>query len=215
LTPFLRSRGVSRLDLLAITHPDRHVCDGVENLTDMIPVRTCLVPIDSSGKPEYDSLIRDLKRRGTQVVTVGKGDRLPAAGNSLTSDPRSPTPAFNANLLHPAPLHRRFFTDRALSANDLSLVMRFESQRDTLLLCGDLDNPALAAGLPIQANWLRAPHQGSIRANRDLLLDSVRPYDVVVSGWSRLKPAFLDRCAARGIRVHNLRADGALTLDLR
>ena len=202
LTSFLRSRGVTRLDLLAITHPDPHVCAGVENLLGQTAVENCLAPIEACGEPAFDSLLQRMQRDGTHILTIGRGDRLSGVGTDI-------------DIIHPAPLHRRFFADRALSANDLSLVMRLESEKDTVLLAGDLDNPALIAGLPIQAGWLRAPHQGSIRANRDLLFDSVRPHDVVVSGWNRPKPAFLDRCAARGIRVHNLRANGALTLDLR
>ena len=189
LTSFLRSRGVTRLDLLAVTHPDPHVCAGVKNLLGQTAVENCLVPIDACGEPVYDSLLQRMQRAGTQVLTIGRGDRLSGVGTDV-------------GIMHPAPLHRRFFADRALSANDLSLVMRLESEKDTTLLAGDLDNPALIAGLPIQAGWLRAPHQGGIRANRDLLLDSVRPRDVVVSGWNRLKPAFL---------AHALRAASPFT----
>jgi competence protein ComEC len=208
LPQFLRSHGVSRLDLLVVSHPHPHVCAGVENIVGLIPIRTCLVPIDSSGEPAFDSLIHDLKRRGTQVITVGEGDRLSATSSSLT-------PVFTAEFLNPTPLDRQYYLDHLLSANDLSLVLRLSAGSDTILMAGDLDNPGLIADQSTHANWLHAPHQGSVRSNSDLLLDSVRPRDVVVSGWYRLKSKFLDRCAARGITVHNLRANGALSLDLR
>ena len=221
LPQFLRSHGVSRLDLLAISHPDRHVCAGVENLIDLIPIRTCLVPIDSSGEPAFDSLIHDLKKRRTQVITVGEGDRLSAASSSLTpaSFPYSLLSThyslFTAEFLHPTPLLRQFYRDGLLSANDLSLVLRLSAGPDTILMAGDLDDAGLIADQSAHANWLHAPHQGSIRANSDLLFDSVHPRDVVVSGWYRLKPKLLDRSAARGITIHNLRSTGALALDLR
>jgi competence protein ComEC len=208
LPQFLRSHGVSRLDMLVISHPHPHVCASVENLIDLIPIRKCLVPIDSSGEPAFDALIHDLRRRGTQVVTVGQGD----SPYSLIPNPYS---LFTAEFLHPAPLHRQYYLDRLLSANDLSLVLRLSAGSDTILMAGDLDSPGLIADQFAHANWLHAPHQGSVRANSDLLLDSVRPRDLVVSGWYRLKPKFLDRCAARSITIHNLRADGALVLEPR
>jgi competence protein ComEC len=216
LPQFLRSHGVGRLDLLAISHPDPHVCAGVENLIDLIPIRTCLVPIDSTGEPAFDSLIHDLKRRGTQVLTVGEGDRLSGSCDyssySLLSTHYS---LFSAEFLHPAPLHRQYYLDHLLSANDLSLVLRLSAGSDTILMAGDMDNPGLIAEQSAHANWLHAPHQGSIRANNDVLLDEVQPRDVVITGWYRTKPQLSARCASRGITVHNLRADGALTLNLR
>ncbi len=215
LTQFLRSHGVHQLDLLAISHPHPHVCAGVENLVDLIPIRTCLVPIDSSGEPAFDALINDLKKRGTKVITVGNGELLSVASSSLTPEPRSPTPVFTAEFLHPAPLHRQYYLDRLLSANDLSLVLRLSAGSDTILMAGDLDNPGLIAKQSAHANWLHAPHQGSIRANNDVLLDEVQPRDVVITGWYRTKPQLSARCASRGITVHNLRVDGALVLEPR
>jgi competence protein ComEC len=199
LESFLRSRGVSRLDLLAITHPHPHVCAGIENLLTQVPVRDCLVPIDSSGDPGFDSLIARLRQSGTRILVAGRGDRLSGVG-------------VDARFAHPAPLLRRYFLDRLLDANDLSLVLRLAFPRDTFLLAGDLDNAGLLRDEPVQANWLLAPHQGSIRANSDRLFDQVRPREIVVSGRYRPRPGFLDRCAARGIRVRNLRAGGSLTL---
>jgi len=201
LGSFLRSRGVSRLDLLAITHPHPHVCDGIENLLTQVPVRDCLIPIDSAGELVFDSLIARLRESGTRILVAGRGDRLSGVG-------------IDARFEHPAPLLRRYFLDRQLSANDLSLVLRLAFARDTFLLAGDLDNAGLLRDEAVSANWLLAPHQGSIRANSDRLFDEVRPRDIVVSGRYRPRPGFLDRCAARGIRVHNLRRDGSLTLAL-
>jgi competence protein ComEC len=202
LPQFLRSRGVSRLDLLVASHPHPHVCAGVENLVGLIPIRTCLVPIDSSGEPAFDSLIHRLRRSGTKIVAVGQGDRIAVAGADV-------------QFLHPAPLHRQYYLDHLLSANDLSLVLRLSAGSDAILMAGNLDDAGLIAAQSASASWLLAPHQGSIRANGALLLNEVRPRDVVVSGWYRTKPELIARCASRGITIHNLRADGALVLGLR
>jgi competence protein ComEC len=198
---FLESRGVSRLDLLVLSHPHAHVYAGVPDLLGRLSVSRAVVPVESSDDAGYRAVIRTLRRSGAEVVVAGRGDSILGAGTDIL-------------VMSPTPWLRQSFWERQLNANDLSLVLRLEYQGFALLLPGDLDHAALLDDMPIRAQVLKSPHQGSIIANSELLLARASPGHVVVAGRLRIRPQVSERLHRRGIALHNVRQDGARVLTI-
>ena len=196
---FLRSRGVNRVDLLAITHPDRHVYTPVQELLGRVRFDHVLVPTDSTDDPTYNSLLRTLGNSGARIHVVSRDDTIKGLGAECVA-------------LSPAALYRPFLLDRSLSPNDVSLVLRVEYNGYSMLLPGDLDQTGLMGNEPARADLLLASHRGGTRANSDAFLDLVQPRVAVVPGTARLRPGLTQRLAERDITVYNLRRDGAAEL---
>jgi competence protein ComEC len=199
LRDYLRSRGIHYLDAVVVTHPDRDHYGGLLDLPERCRIRRLLVPTTGGQDPEYQSLLKRLLVQGTEVVVVGKGTSLSGLG-------------FEVKFIWPDDATRALFLNGAASTNDLSLVASVAHEGFRMLLTGDLDDPELIAGEDVRADLLKSPHHGSLKGNRGVLYERVRPDYVLVMGRyptpARLEPRF----AGTGVCYVNTRVDGAVVL---
>lgn len=166
VVPALRALGVTRLDWIAVSHPNTDHFNAVPEAVEAFSVRRVLVTeqfleyADHGGRVAA-ALIRAVTDRGAKIEPIGRGDML--RSGELVWD-----------ILHPVRQTR--YDD----SNDGSLVIRVSSGGFVLLLTGDSSREACRAVLaePERASLtgvslMELPHHGSFRPEAAALVERV------------------------------------------
>ena len=206
ILPFLRGEGISKLDMLMLSHDDIDHTGGVETLLSSLPVAqfsSTLTPesLMDYVQLEYQSLSHHDCEAGQHWVWDG----------------------VNFDVLHPTSL------PLDTSDNNRSCVLRVSSAAGSLLLTGDIEKLAeqqiLAremigySGMTLKTDVLVAPHHGSRTSSSDDFVTAVAPnLTVFTSGYlNRFRhphPAVVSRYEAIGSQVLRSDYDGAVLLQL-
>ncbi len=119
-------------------------------------------------------------------------------------------------MLHPGK------TDRVLTDNNLSCVLKITGVGGSTLLTGDIETEAEAMliarkGADLAADILQVPHHGSTSSSSAAFLDTVDADIAIVSAgyrnrWGFPKPQVLARYRVRDIEVLETTCNGAITL---
>lgn len=207
--PFLRARGIGRLDVVALSHPHPDHLNGLFRILQRFEVGAFWSTGDDGHNPEYGRLIALARSRGIPCPRV----RAAPLGGAW-AEPLAP----NVDGAVAAP--------PGLTVNDASLVVRIALGRHALLFPGDLEADGegelagqLALGHEVAADVLKVPHHGSRTSSSEELLDAVRPRLAVMSlGWHNQfhfpSPEVVARYAARGVETLRTDRDGAVTVTL-
>jgi len=209
--PFLRARGITRLDLVALSHPHPDHLNGLRRIVRRFPVGALWTSGDAGDNPEYLHLLELARAAG--IPTPRPADR-------------------DLGSMHVVPLGP--FVDEGgrdviappagLSVNDASLVVRVAFGGRAVLFPGDLEADGegelvgrRTAGQTVAADVLKVPHHGSRTSSSDELLDAVQPRLAVMSlGWRNRfhfpAPEVVERYAARDATVLRTDRDGAITV---
>ena len=162
--PALAELGVSRLDVVVLTHPHPDHAGGLFAVLDQLVVGE-LWTTGESGPGRIGDLLR--ARAHARGIPV----RQPAAGSLGISGVR-------IEIL-------RSGWNAARSTNDNSLVLRLVHGEIAVLLAGDVEALAEAelaqSGLELRSDVLKAGHHGSRTSSTDAFLRTVRPRHVVFS----------------------------------
>ena len=199
VVPWLRSRGISSLDVLVISHAD----------------------IDHSG-----GAASVLRLAGARRVfsSVPQGHRLLAGVSQHTPCRRGDAWQWGEvrfEFLHPGP---EFPPGAARSpTNALSCVLKIESPAGSALLAGDIEarqeNDLVARlGDRLKSNLLLAPHHGSNTSSSPLFLAAVSPSVAIFQVGYRNRfrhptPRVLARYQDAGVEILRTDHHGALTVQ--
>lgn len=194
VAPFLRSHGVSYLDCVVVSHPDRDHVGGLFHVLEQFPVGAVIMGPPNSNHPLETELLDLCTARNIPVRRVYRGDEIPVEGARL-------------EVLHPP---RDWPTGS--STNNRGLVVRLDWAGPRVLFTGDIEaeaETALAQG-DCRADVLKVPHHGSPTSSTAPFISAVAPdYAVVSTGGTRGRepadPVVLGRYNASGIKV--LRTD--------
>ncbi|HXP90603.1 MAG TPA: ComEC/Rec2 family competence protein [Fibrobacteria bacterium] len=168
ILPAMREEGISRLDLVSISHADQDHWGGLGWLWSRIPPATLLLSADSGTPPSppFDSLVSVLAASGWTIRRTEAGQVL-AYGDGARCEIVSP------GLGDPMP------------RNQTSLVLRLCIDSTCALLPGDADSVSeafqLESGQPIHAQVVAAGHHGSKHSSSLDWLRRAAPSDVVLS----------------------------------
>jgi len=80
VAPFLRSRGVNRLDLAVATHGDAAHIGGLIEILRQMPVAELAVSPARTRSSKFKALLKEAESLGIKVVPVKAGDKLRAGG---------------------------------------------------------------------------------------------------------------------------------------
>jgi competence protein ComEC len=213
--PFLRARGIARLDLVALSHPHPDHLNGLRRIVQRFPVGALWTSGDDGRNPEYARLLELARGQGVPTPVPA-----PAALGPARVEPLGPfvADATGGEAIGPPP---------GLTVNDASLVLRLGFAGRAVLFPGDLEADGegelvgrTALGQAVAADVVKVPHHGSRTSSSDELIDTVRPTLAVISlGWrNRFHfPAaeVLRRYSERGARVLRTDRDGAITVTIR
>jgi competence protein ComEC len=201
LAPWLRARGVRRIDLVVISHPDLDHAGGAADIVRSFEVGMVMSSIPKGhpfrvDHPNQRSCARgDRWQRGlAEFEVLHPGDDMPPGAA------RSPTNARSCVLRVRAPSGSILLTGDLEARQELDLIQRLGSQ-------------ALAADI------LVVPHHGSNTSSSEALIAAVSPRWAIAQAGYRNRfghptQKVLGRYREAGIEVLRTDLSGAVTIEL-
>jgi competence protein ComEC len=206
ILPFLRSRGVSRLDGLILTHGDAAHIGGAAALESSCRPRAVYESAIDDRSPVRRRLRETLAAAGDPMAPLARGDRLPVADG------------VSWHVVFPPPGIRSEYAD------DKALVLRLEAHGHRILMLSDAGPSTISwlleharGDLACDVLVVGAHHSGVAMAAA--LLDAAAPRTLVATAAafpsSEQLPEETTRAAAqRGIALHRQDRTGAVTIRL-
>ena len=202
VSPYLWSRRIRRIDVLAVTHAHQDHVGGLESILRNFPVGEIWLP-PSLGSEAYARVFEMAQERRIPVRIHARGETT-ALGQARIA------------FLSPGP---EYHPGRQAQNND-SLVMSIQYGGRTALLAGDVERKMelemLRDRQPLGADLLKTPHHGSKTSNSAEFLAAVEaPYGVISvavnSPFGHPHQEALERLAEAHCRVLRTDRDGAVT----
>ena len=213
--PFLRARGIGRVDVVALSHPHPDHLNGLFRILQRFEVGAFWSSGDDGHNPEYLRLLALARQRAVATPDVAE-TRLGGAAIVPLGPFESAADGASERIAAPP----------GLTVNDASLVLRVGFAGRGVLFAGDLEADGEGeltgrrdVGQIVAADVLKVPHHGSRTSSTPELVDAVAPALAVISlGWRNQfhfpAPEVVARYAARGARVLRTDRDGAITVAI-
>ncbi len=220
LLPFLKSKGIRRLDYMIATHADEDHVNGLIELLQMsgdsYTIGMLLLPdVSDTNKDRYRLLRQEAYKKNIPVSNLSAGMHLQEGSVSFIC------------------LNPPSGTDYG-SPNEESVVLSLQCQNFSCLLTGDLagegeeyvqnilKSPKLRRqyGLPDHYTVLKAAHHGSKNSTGDEFLSYVRPEYALIScgqknSYGHPHRELLDRLQQCGSKIFRTDQQGAVMLELK
>ena len=196
ILPYLKGRGIDRLDTVVVSHSDIDHVGGALDVLDGVAV---------------GGLLSSLPDRHPAVLKAAHHTRC-TEGRSWTWD------GVRFEVLHPSPAS---YDDASLKPNARSCTLRITAGAGAILLAGDIEAAQearlVANAMPLNADVLLAPHHGSGTSSTEAFLEAVKPSLALfqVGHRNRYRHPKADVFARYGRRgIERLRTDqtGAVTV---
>jgi competence protein ComEC len=202
VAPFLWSQGISRLDFVAVTHPQSDHAGGLASVARLFHPREIWTTQALDGNPVTLPLAMAARETGGREIRLTAGTRaLSVCGCEV-------------DVVWPPE------TATELDLNERSLVLRISHGDHSFLLTGDLEKDGeeglLETDAVIRASVLKAGHHGSRNATSRKLLDRVEPAWAVISvgkenAYGLPHRELVARIEESGVRLLRTDRDGAVT----
>jgi competence protein ComEC len=203
IVPYLKRRGIERLDAVLLSHPHPDHFGGLRGVFEALPVGEFWWSGQTFPDESFEALLEAVRRGGA----VPRVLRAPQSFSWSTG---------TVDVLYPDRIHR------ARSINDNSLVVRLNFGGESVLFAGDIEDlgeEALADRVDVRATVLKIPHHASRTSSSVPFIDSVNPVIAVASlGEDNLfgfpHEGVLEKYGRRGVRIFRTDRDGAVTVRL-
>jgi competence protein ComEC len=204
VSPYLWSRGISRLHAVAVTHAHSDHIGGISAVLRNFRPKELWVGLEPPSAM-LDNVLATAQSLGIKVVRRWEGEEFDFGGA-------------HAQVLYPAP--DAVIADKA--RNNDSMVLRASYGNTSLLLEGDAEKTVeryVAARHQPTATLLKVGHHGSTNATTAELVGAARPAFAVISvgagnSFALPRTETLSRLSAAGARVYRTDLDGATTFYL-
>lgn len=204
---WLRRHGVSELDLVVVSHPHADHVGGVPAVLRQSRVGTLWYRPVEDGSPAVDETLRLAASSGVSVHEPSTSQRA-QVGDLLVE------------VLNP-PTGRPFLTSES-EPNDMSLVVRVNWGSRSVLLTGDVEEPAqreiMRRGFDVSASVLKVPHHGAVTTDPAFLAATRATVAVVSVGrdnrYGHPHPDTMAQLQALGMEIHRTDRDGTIRFEV-
>lgn len=147
VSPFLWTRGLTRIDFLLATHGDADHVQGLIDVAKNFEIGTAILGRNPLQTDELKEFVSVLDRRGINIEFVSTADTF--RFGEVTAEVLNPTDG----------------SATGVSTNDSSVVLRLTLSRRSILLTGDIETAGekglLAVPEKIKADVVKVAHHGS------------------------------------------------------
>jgi len=201
VSPFLWSRGLKRLDVVALTHAHHDHIDGLRSVLQNFEVGEIWLGRDEHTRA-FEGFVAEARSLGVKIVHQTRGNKFDWGGAE-------------AEVIWPADAS----PVKGVSNED-SVVLRLGEDRQHFLLSGDIENRAessiVAEHSTIASEFLKVPHHGSKTSSTPPFVAAVSPQLAVVSvgesnPFGHPAEAVIERYEQAGVRLLRTDRDGAVS----
>jgi competence protein ComEC len=202
IAPFLRAAGIPRLGAMVVTHQDADHSGGALSLLQTVPVDWI-----ASSLPDDHAILARGAEEGGMALRCAAGQRWEWDGVRFA-------------VLHPP---ADYYGMPKMKSNDLSCVVRVDSDHGSALLTGDIEARSEAELLrddpgALAVDVLLVPHHGSRTSSTPPFIAATAPSVAVFTPGYRNRfghprPDVVARYEATGAQLVRTDLDGALIFD--
>ncbi len=203
VAPFLRSRGVNRIDMMLLSHPHLDHIGGAAALLDSFPVGLVMDNGQDADKPDVAAIHAAAENHHAAYRAARRGQVI-ALGDGVILRVLAPTEPETHGAV-----------------NNASMVIRLEYKRAAFLFTGDAEvdeeSDLLTDPKPLACDALKVGHHGSDSSTTPEFLAAAHPRFAVVSVgkhnlYGHPRQDILQRLEAGGATVYRTDERGAVTL---
>ena len=197
--PYLRERGIRRLDAVALSHPHPDHALGLLTVLREVRADRLWLPAGIERGPLVDALLAAAGEARVEWLTAGEQRALGEATVRVLSPPRDGTALW--------------------TVNDRSLVLHVSAAGRSVLLPGDAGAAAEEAWPAVASTVVKVPHHGSRTSSSPRLVSSSAAWLALFSDGrsNRFRlpaPEIVERWRASGAEVLRTDVDGAIRVSL-
>jgi len=201
VSPYLWSRGLKQIEVVALTHAHQDHIGGLPAVLDNFRVQELWVGRDIDIAI-YRQVLAIAQQRGVRIIHLKEGD------------------TFARGIISGSILWPEETSEHQTAKNDDSLVMRLTDGSQSMLLSGDIERPSerriLAENETVEANFLKVAHHGSKTSTIEPFLAKSHPAFAAISAgrdnsFGHPSPEVVERLKAAGVCVFLTDRDGAIT----
>ncbi|MDI3534449.1 MAG: competence protein ComEC [Thermosediminibacterales bacterium] len=208
LIPFLKRKGIKKLDGIFLTHSHD------DHLKGLIPVVRCMkvesVFLGPYNEPtdSFLEFISELKNKGVPLYHIWAGENI-ILDHGIILETIYPPENWGCSK------------EAEKNINNSSLVLRMIYEDVEILFTGDLESEGeeyiLNSNFPIQSDVLKVAHHGSKTSTSEKFLDKIQPDWAVISvglnnRFGHPDEEVVERLKARGIKIFRTDRDGAVIM---
>ncbi|MGG1677483.1 DNA internalization-related competence protein ComEC/Rec2 [Neobacillus sp. NRS-1170] len=200
VVPFLKGKGITKIDKLILTHGDMDHIGGTFSILKEIKVNQILMPSVHDPSDTERAIIKMAKKKGISVIKISKGSHWGSGENEFY-------------ILSP---EKNFVGER----NRGSIAMIAQIGGVSWFLGGDLDQEgeeAIIKNYPhLKINVLKAGHHGSRTSSAEAFIDQIKPSVALISAGEHNRfghphQEVLERLRTAKVKIYRTDIQGAIT----